>query len=127
MALGLVAITIDVRRAAAAIGISSIAIPLGILILLPTMQIYRGLSGIDSALFTMLCVMLFRQAAEEHRNWLSLTMLLCLAGFIGKTAFECTTGRTLFVSSSSSTRFVPVPLAHAIGAACGAAAAMRRR
>jgi hypothetical protein len=41
---------------------------------------------------------------------------LVVAGFTGKIAFELVTGAALFVDSSS---FVPVPLAHAVGGACG--------
>jgi rhomboid family GlyGly-CTERM serine protease len=68
---------------------------------------YRGLSGIDSALFVLLAVSLMRERPLAG---------LALAAFLGKSAWEVATGSTLFVQTGS---FVPVPLAHLVGGAWG--------
>jgi hypothetical protein len=90
------------------------------------MTAYRGLSGIDSALFGLLTVLLIREALEagDRRG-------LLLAGgfsilFAGKTAFELVSGAGVFVSDFGAA-VSPVPLAHLAGAAVGAAAALVRR
>ncbi len=117
LGLGLAAGAINPRRTLAAIGLSILAIPLAILTLQPTLQTYRGLSGIDSALFTLLAMMLLSQAARDRRWAVVALMSIGLAALIGKTAYELVTAHALFVDSAG--RFVPVPLAHAVGAICG--------
>jgi rhomboid family GlyGly-CTERM serine protease len=85
---------------------------------LPDINSYRGLSGLDSALFGWLVAQLLTDAASARNRMLAIatTVFACL--FVGKLAFEWTTGSTFFVSNATSC-FVAVPLAHAVGAAAG--------
>lgn len=85
---------------------SVVLIPIAVLLFAPNVATYRGLSGIDSALFALLAVM--------SGSWI---VIACGAGFIAKIAFELLTGSTLFVPSSAA--FAPVPVAHVAGAAIG--------
>ena len=82
------------------------------------MLTYRGLSGIDSALFVLLVTMLIQNAVRcGDRLELAFTGLV-LAGFISKVAYEFLAGQTVFVDSAAS-GMVPVPMAHVIGAMIG--------
>jgi hypothetical protein len=66
---------------------------------------YRGLSGIDSALFALLLW-------QERRSRLA---ILCAVAFAAKIAFEVFAGATVFVARMG-TDVVPVPIAHVAGA-----------
>jgi rhomboid family GlyGly-CTERM serine protease len=86
---------------------SIILVPIAVLAFAPDVTTYRGLSGLDSALFALLLTM------ESQRNW---RVALCAVGFAMKLIFEMTTGATVFVSAGG---FVPVPVAHLAGAIVG--------
>jgi hypothetical protein len=103
----------------ACVGASAAAISVGCLMLLPDVMIYRGLSGIDSALFAFAAVALFIEARRGDAALPAWSIGLAMLAFLGKSVFELTTGRALFVDSASA--FEPVPLAHLIGAAVGVA------
>jgi len=109
------------QRFLAAIIASILLIPLAICLITPNLDTYRGLSGLDTALFALLSVTTLRTAARE-RNWpLSVVIAGLLVGFVGKTAFELLVGGSVFVDASGG-GFQPVPLAHVIGAVIGSAA-----
>jgi rhomboid family GlyGly-CTERM serine protease len=79
---------------------------------------YRGLSGIDSALFALLATLfLFDNLAARQtpRALASAALLLALAA---KLAYECLTHSALFVRPDPA-GVTPVPLAHAAGAVTG--------
>ena len=108
---------------------SAMAIALLLWVFLPEFEIYRGLSGIDSALFMLLAVTVLRAKlrAREWR-WAAATVGFLLL-FVAKTAFEFGTGATVFVDSAA-TGMTPVPLAHVAGMVVGVAVALalgRRR
>ena len=86
---------------------SIVVVPIAVLAFAPEVTTYRGLSGIDSALFALLLTL------ESRRNGL---VALCAAGFALKLIFEMTTGATVFVSGAA---FAPVPVAHVAGAVIG--------
>jgi rhomboid family GlyGly-CTERM serine protease len=86
---------------------SIIVVPIAVLAFAPNVTTYRGLSGIDSALFALLLTM------ESRRSRL---VALCAAGFVMKLIFEMTAGATVFVRASD---FAPVPVAHLSGAMVG--------
>jgi rhomboid family GlyGly-CTERM serine protease len=88
---------------------SILVVPIAVLAFAPNVTTYRGLSGIDSALFALLLTM------ESRRSRL---VALCAAGFVMKLLFEMTTGATVFVRA---TDFAPVPVAHLAGAIVGLA------
>jgi rhomboid family GlyGly-CTERM serine protease len=102
----------------AAIGVSS-----GIFIFQPQMTDYRGLSGLDSALFALLAVDLARHRARA-RQWTWVVALAAVgAGFVAKIAIEIHYGAAVFVQSHAA-GFVPVPLAHLLGAIVGTGIAL---
>jgi rhomboid family GlyGly-CTERM serine protease len=80
---------------------------------------YRGLSGLDSALFAFAAAAIFQEAWRTNQ-WLYLGGGALLAGaFIAKVSFEMLTGATLFVNSQEG-EFLPIPFVHAVGAVIGA-------
>lgn len=95
----------------------ALAISLGVAWLQPQFSCYRGLSGIDSALFGYLAVDIFNLSRGEGRRWPAFAAGLAMTLFVTKIGFELTTGRTVFVEASVD--FIPVPLAHLIGALVG--------
>jgi rhomboid family GlyGly-CTERM serine protease len=100
---------------------------LAILLLLwfgkPEIALYRGLSGIDSALFLLAAATALREDLERRRWPVFLTTSAVLAGFCAKTVFEAVTGRTVFVDSARG-GFQPVVLVHAVGAAAALVVAL---
>jgi hypothetical protein len=97
---------------------SALLIPVALWITIPQLETYRGLSGIDSALYVLLAVTLLKDEVHDRRwGWvMALSGVLLL--FIGKVGYEIATGGTIFVDSRAS-EMVPVPLAHCIGATVG--------
>jgi len=110
----------DPWRLATTLGLAAPLIPLVLWIAHPEMARYRGLSGIDSALFALLAVLLLRKVIHERRVVLGWVVGLAVVAFAAKIGIEAATGAAVFVSSEG---FVPMPLAHAVGAACGTAVA----
>lgn len=98
--------------------VSAILIPLFVSICLPELTTYRGLSGLDTALFTMLaCYTLAERWAAKEWGWV-LTTASLLLGLSLKVVFEVVTGATLFVDAAAA-NFQPIPLAHIVGACVG--------
>jgi len=98
---------------------SATMISLAILAWLTQMEIYRGLSGIDSAMFTCAAIQVIRRTHGAMR-WLATVAIL---GFMGKTFFELWTGQAIFVQNLGE-GVSPVILAHLIGALWGAVMGM---
>jgi rhomboid family GlyGly-CTERM serine protease len=110
------------RRFAVCTAASALAISLAIFYGQPDVELYRGLSGIDSALFT-LAVWGLLEVALAHRRFAGMAALTTLLlGLIGKIMWEYATGATIFVDSTAE--FVPIPLAHLVGASVGLLTAM---
>ena len=104
------------RRTLATLALAAPAISLAVLAFLPDLERYRGLSGLDSALFG-LCLGLELRASRSPR------ILLAGALFLAKLAFELASGQALFVDGAAL-GFTPVPLAHALGALVGLASSL---
>jgi rhomboid family GlyGly-CTERM serine protease len=100
------------RQVGAALLAASLAIPASVWWLQPELAAYRGLSGLASALFTLAAMSAWRVGGPR------LPALALLLLFAAKVAWEAATATTLFVDSAAH-GFVPVPLAHLVGAACG--------
>lgn len=96
--------------------VGSLAISLLNLALLPEMIYYRGLSGLDSAMFMLLLAIFYRRNTSLN-NMQKMLYVFSAVLFFGKSAYELTTGQALFVQSSGL--FIPVPLAHLAGALVG--------
>jgi rhomboid family GlyGly-CTERM serine protease len=101
------------RRMLAAVGLAAVAIPAALWIALPELTRYRGLSGIDSALFVLLAVTFLKEElAAGRRGWAWLGGL-ALVAFGAKLGYEVITAAALFTEASGGA--VPVPLAHLVG------------
>ncbi|MFT5129444.1 MAG: rhomboid family GlyGly-CTERM serine protease [Rhodothermales bacterium] len=106
------------RQLGIAILASALAIPLAISLCLPQMDFYRGFSGVDSALLTLLLAIRWRQGQRIIPGLIGLA-------FAAKILFELQAGTALFADSAEA-GFVPVPLAHAVGAVGGLLPALHR-
>ena len=94
------------------VGFSAIFISLWVFIFSPEIEIYRGLSGIDTALFAYIClnmIVLAIQNKEKTPLFCSLAMFFLI---MAKIAYEVFSGNTLFVTSGN---FVPLYSAHIAG------------
>ncbi|TWU12150.1 Rhomboid family protein [Symmachiella macrocystis] len=97
---------------------SAVLIPLCIDLLMPEVDAYRGLSGIDSALFVLSATTILRENVTTRRwGWVAAVGIV-LCGFAAKIGFEYVTGQTLFVDSAAAD-MVPIPLAHVVGGLVG--------
>ena len=102
---------------------SALAIPACVACFVPTVSSYRGLSGIDTAIFAYAAFLLIDESIKES-NWQTALIYGGLyVGMLGKIGYELTFGGTLFVSSDS---FAPVPMAHIVGAVIGSLVAGSR-
>ncbi len=93
--------------------LACVAVSCSVVFCLPSLTGYRGLSGIDSALFSLVLLILTREfwGKKDWTNWG--ICLIFYGGFFLKTGYETICGQTVFVSAS--TQMTPVPLAHFIG------------
>lgn len=110
---------------------SAAATSLAVLGLETDLQVYRGLSGIDSALFVALAAWRLTAPGVANRERSAgsgerALIILKLVGFVGKTAFETFAGKPVFVGGEAI-GFDPVPLAHLVGAIVGGLLALVRR
>ena len=107
------------------VAVGAIVISGGVMWLQPQFSFYRGLSGLDSALFGFVVADLIREGRRLQDRLMVFLGGGALAGFVGKCVFELVSGTTLFVETSDA--FQPVPLAHLIGAIVGMTLAARYR
>lgn len=115
--LGTIAEWISRARFLATVASAGVLITLGVGLAQPQFLTYRGLSGIDSALFGYVVARLIAYG-RRARDPVQLALgAVALGGFGLKCAFELATGSTLFVDTGGA--FAPVPLAHLLGLACG--------
>jgi rhomboid family GlyGly-CTERM serine protease len=123
MFLTLGALCERVRRGAfvACVAASALLIPLLSAVAVPQMAYYRGLSGLDSALFVLLAVQLIQINRSQDRVVFA-AAAAGLGAFLLKTLYECATGSIIFVQPHSA--FTPVPLAHVVGGAIGLVTAL---
>ncbi len=103
---------------------SAVIISVVMLVALPRMTQYRGLSGLDSALFACYCVSLLRQAWRRGSRTELALIAVFLSALMAKVIHEFTVGEMWFVDGCAA--FVPIPLAHAVGVAVGTAVAILR-
>lgn len=87
----------------------------------PDLSIYRGSSGMASALFVLAA---FRTADSPDR-WTRVLAMAAVALFLSKAAFESLAGETLFAGPLPDGVRV-VPLVHLLGGLAGAAHLARR-
>ena len=89
----------------------------------PDINAYRGLSGVDTALFTLLAVELFREGRQAGDRWQCLVTAGLLVGFVGKILYEAIVGGTIFVDEQAA-GFVPLVWDHLAGAVVGIVVAL---
>ena len=107
----------DRRVFAATLAGSALAIGIAVWAFQPRFAVYRGLSGLDSALFGLVCA---RQIADGRRAGHAFSIWvggLALLGFGLKCVFEFRADTTIFATGAG---FAPVPLAHLVGVVFGA-------
>ena len=121
--LGVACVWRSVGRTMATLLGSATAISASLLFFQPEMATYRGLSGLDSALFTLLAATIWRESRRDGRWKLAAVALAAAAAFLAKAAYESATGTTLFVDSSTA-GFIPLASAHLIGGAIGTLAGL---
>jgi rhomboid family GlyGly-CTERM serine protease len=92
----------------------ALAISASVWFALPQVRVYRGLSGIDCALFALLAVLLIRERAGTPAA--AGGTILLAAAFL-KVGYEVVTGTTLFVGGTPGV--TPLPLAHVSGGLAG--------
>lgn len=97
------------RRLVSLLFWTALLVSAGVVIFLPEMPAYRGLSGLDSALFVALALDFGRRPKSVDRLLGALALLL----FLAKIAAELASGQAIFAPGP----FVPVPLAHLLGLA----------
>jgi hypothetical protein len=107
---------------------AAVLIPLEVRLFQAALDCYRGLSGLDCALFGLVIAALWHQPSGG-RGWSAAHGLALLGGciFLAKTGFELVTGGTLFVEAGAAAGFVPVVSAHLTGFLCGLATGLFRR
>jgi rhomboid family GlyGly-CTERM serine protease len=106
----------------AALIASALAIPAAVACYAPSVNTYRGLSGIDSALFALAAC---RIICEERGRTRALVAIV-FALFIAKIVFEIATGSTLFVRNLAP-GVAAIPIAHVVGAIVGIFCALVKR
>lgn len=107
-------------RCALALALAAPAISAALWFIQPQFELYRGLSGLDSALFGLLAGLLLRRGQRGA----TLVGLAALVAIAAKSLFEIATASTLFASGEG---YLPVPLAHLVGLGAGLLAAYLRR
>ncbi len=100
---------------------AGMSVGLGVLLFLPAMDTYRGLSGVDSGQFAAVLFFECMAAAGQARRWLWIAPAASI--FAIKILYECATGEMFFGTESLGAIGLPTPLAHAAGAAAGILAA----
>jgi rhomboid family GlyGly-CTERM serine protease len=124
--LGMACVVRSWRATAMCLVSSALAISGTFLLSRADLSCYRGLSGVDSALFGLLAGQLYWQSRRTGDAALGALAKWSLALFGAKVGFEIVTGHTLFVDSEAA-GFVPLAAAHAagllvgVGTACGGA------
>jgi rhomboid family GlyGly-CTERM serine protease len=99
------------------LGGAAVVISAGVCFFATQLESYRGLSGVDCALFGAAATGFVVRAFRERDFPLLAVTLLAGFGFLAKSQWELQQGTTLFAQSDGN--FVPVPLAHLLGAAWG--------
>jgi rhomboid family GlyGly-CTERM serine protease len=104
------------RRFVACTLIASLAISSSLF--LTNLTFARGLSGIDSALFSLIGYSVLRDAISSRQRARAAATVALLLAFAAKISYEFIAGRAIFVTGDAS-GMVVVPLAHAVGGVCG--------
>lgn len=124
LALGLLCETRMPARFLGAFVGTAVVVPLAVMMSQPEIAAYRGLSGIDTALFSLFAMRNFMEGTKTADRWQCAIHAGLLLLLVGKTGFELFTGSTLFVRDDD---FMPLPVAHLVGIVVGSMAAVAGR
>lgn len=94
---------------------AGLAVGVGLLLFLPELKTYRGLSGVDSGQFVGALLIEVAAARGQPVRWLWAAPAATI--FLVKILYECGTGNLFFGTESLGDIGTPVPLAHLAGAA----------
>lgn len=119
VALGLICERFSRRQLIQTLVSSALLIPILTLSLMPSLHTYRGLSGIDSALFGLLAAMLISENLRNRQRIGLILSISLLVAFALKLIIEMRFGVAVFADSAGD-GYIPVPLAHLIGLLAGA-------
>ena len=120
------ALTYSVKTTLSLLATSAILITLSVFVLKPGLATYRGLSGLDTTLFTYCLIQIGNEMkARRHRYGLAAVYLVAI-GLIAKVIVELLTHQPLFVSELGQD-IVIVPLAHLVGIVAGCIPSLTQR
>jgi rhomboid family GlyGly-CTERM serine protease len=114
------------RRALAVLALAALAVPAVLACASPGLIRYRGLSGLDTALFAFVSTAALREALLRRDRTGTAMGAALLAGLGLKIGYECLSGGALFATDLGA-GVTPVPAAHVAGAAAGLLAALPPR
>ncbi|WP_165440662.1 rhombosortase [Rubripirellula amarantea] len=97
--------------------VSLLGISAAIAVFCPTIETYRGLSGIDTGLFVWFILDQARDAFRGGNRTMCAVSAMAVIALLGKLIYELQTGGTLFVESDT---FTPLVQSHLAGAFTGA-------
>jgi len=121
--LGAVCEIMNRTRFLVCVGVSAPLIPAAIWIFVPELTVYRGLSGLDSALFGLLWMTLLRESIRSRDRRVVVALAVFLVLYAGKLGYEILFDAAFFARNLGS-GVEPVPLAHGVGALVGALVAL---
>ena len=117
VALGYICEEISRKGFVATLAITSCAIPAVLWITDSGMELYRGLSGLASAIFVFGSLMMMLKALRTS-DWPRFFLAAAAGfGYLAKILYEFISGSALFVNTHEI--FLPVPLVHLTGGAVG--------
>jgi rhomboid family GlyGly-CTERM serine protease len=99
-------------------GAAAACVSLLVLLCFPEIETYRGLSGVDTALFTLLAIDLMRDARKRQQPLMAAAIGGLLVGFMAKTGYEAATGHAFFVDQTAA-GFELLVWDHIVAAAVG--------
>jgi rhomboid family GlyGly-CTERM serine protease len=100
---------------------SAVCIPLSVMLSNPAIDVYRGLSGIDTAIFALFASISLSKSWKVNDKCSIAVFGAMLLLLWCKICFEFWSGGVLFVKQPN---FEPVPMAHAVGALVGSTIAL---
>ncbi len=124
LVLGTMAEREDRRAFALTLALAATLIGLGVWLTQPALATYRGLSGLDSALYGLVCARLIATGRRQRHTFTVTLGAAALAGFALKCAAEFASGQTVFAAGAD---YAPVPLAHLLGLLSGLTVAVLSR
>ncbi len=96
---------------------SGTAVGCGVFVLMPQLEIYRGLSGVDSGQFAAALCVECGLAVSQRRRWLWVGPAAFI--FLTKIFYEATSGQLFFGTEALGSIGLPTPMAHIAGATAG--------